>query len=207
MLPKLMAFAGIMTALLLKGCAVGESSSVEAPGNGVTTARAVGVVDSSLSMEEGLRRFREGLPVVSELTAGDRSREALVRRFVRALERSDTNDLRAMAITRSEFAYLYYPASQHTRPPTAQVAGLVWFFNIQSSQKGLTRAMRRYGGKPLLYGGHTCAAAPIREGPNTFWSACNLRIAAAPNIGDVSLFGTIIEREGRFKFLTYANDF
>ena len=160
-----------------------------------------------MSMEEGLRRFREGLPLVSELAGGEGNREALVRRFVRAVERSDTNDLRAMAITRSEFAYLYYPTSPYTRPPTVQVAGLVWFFNIQSSQKGLTRLMRRHGGKPLHYSGHSCEASPVREGLNALWHACLLRVADSSQADDIRLFGTVVEREGRLKFLSYANDF
>jgi len=206
MLPRLMSLAIGTTALLLAGCAVGESSSVGGPEKEGSRS-PVGVVDSSMSIEEGLRRFREGLPIVSELELGESSRAALVTRFVRGMERSDTNDLRAMAITRSEFAYLYYPTSPFTRPPTVQVAGLVWFFNIQSSQTGLTRAMRRYGGKPLHYLGHSCSAPPIHEGLNTLWSTCTLRVSNPTDTGDLGLFGSIIEREGRFKFLSYANDF
>lgn len=39
--------------------------------------------------------------------------------------------------------------------------------------------------------------------PNLIWNGCVARLDAAPD--GLRLFGAIIERAGRFKFLSYAN--
>jgi hypothetical protein len=53
-----------------------------------------------------------------------------------------------------------------------------------------------------------CVSGPEREGPNTLWRNCHARRALAT--GDTildDLFGTIVERSGRYKFVSYANKF
>ncbi|HVE78119.1 MAG TPA: hypothetical protein VNA89_04635 [Gemmatimonadaceae bacterium] len=134
------------------------------------------------------------------------TREALIRRFVRALERSDTAELRAMIANRAEYAYLYYPTGPNSRPPYAQQAGLSWFLLIEDSQKGVTRAVQRYGGRPLQLRGYACPGEPRHEGENTVWPPCVLRVGPGRDTVSKRLFGVILERGGRFKFLSYAND-
>ena len=112
-----------------------------------------------------------------------------------------------MVIDRSEFAYFYYPSSPYTRPPTVQEAPLVWFLIIENSQKGVTRVFDRFAGRPLPYRGYRCAPEPDREGANVLWRDCVVALATDVDTSTRRLFGTIIERDGRFKFLTYANDF
>lgn len=183
----------------------GDESS-QTPSRHVS-APAGGVIDSALPLDEALRRFRTGLPRVYSLSGGAASRDELVRRFVRAVERSDTTGLRAMIISRAEFAHLYYPTSPYTREPTKQAAALAWFFIIEPSKIGITRVLNRFGGASLSYGGHSCGAPPRREGDNVLWEECALRIGGAGGTRTLQLFGLILEREGRFKFLSYANDF
>ena len=110
---------------------------------------APGVVDSILPPEEALRRFRENLPPVSALEHAEPSRDSLVRRFIRAVEERDTTTLRAIVMTRAEFAHLYYPTSPHARPPAQQQPALVWFLHSQASEKGVSRALDRFGGRSL----------------------------------------------------------
>jgi len=168
------------------------------------------VVDSILPVEEELRRFRLDVVgnVATKFRDGSSTREALVTRFVRALVVLDSADLEAMLLDPREFADLVYPESPYTRPPYRQAPGLVWNQIQNPSRSGLTRLLRRLGGQPLQYEGHTCAAQPDRQGHNLIWTGCVVRIVD-PN-GDVRkhrLFGSIIEREGRFKFVSYANEF
>jgi hypothetical protein len=165
------------------------------------------VIDSSLPLEEALRRFRVGLRVVKELSGGAPTREALVRRFVRAVEQRDTAAVRAMVLSRAEFAYLYYPDSPFTRQPHEQMAGLVWFLTQSNSSKGITRAFDRLGGQPLGYRGHQCNVRPKRQGPNQLWENCVVRLGHGNSDAELRLFGSIIERDGRLKFVSYANDF
>ncbi|CAN5888993.1 hypothetical protein BH23GEM7_BH23GEM7_05410 [soil metagenome] len=166
-----------------------------------------GVVDSIFPIEEELRRFRADLP--SEATALAEvalSREALVERFVAALARADLAELQSLALDRSEFAYLYYPFTRYTHPPYELSPGLLWFQMQNRSSRGLTRALNRLGGEPLRYLRHECNSVPVKEERNTLWPNCEVELRL-PN-GESHrgrLFGTVIEREGRFKFVSYSN--
>jgi hypothetical protein len=80
---------------------------------------------------------------------------------------------------------------------------VVWFLHIQNSQKGITRLLHQYGGRPLDTDGYSCDSTARREDANIVWDDCRLRV------GDqtVRLFGDIIERDGKFKIFSFANDF
>jgi hypothetical protein len=165
------------------------------------------VIDSSLRLDEALRRFRAGLPLVTKLSGGAPSRDDLVRRFVRAVEDRDTASVRAMVLSRAEFAYLYYPDSPFTREPHKQTAGLVWFFTQANSSKGITRVFDRLGGHPFRYRGYRCDPRPRRHGSNLLWENCLLQAGDPGAMREMRLFGSIIERDGELKFVSYANDF
>jgi hypothetical protein len=91
-------------------------------------------IDSAIPKDEELRRFRRGLIEPAELTGGARSRDALVRSYVSALERGDTAALAALVITKAEFAYIYYPTNPQARPPYDLSPGLMWFMLQQRSE-------------------------------------------------------------------------
>lgn len=156
--------------------------------------------------QASLARFRQGLTNPHRLEGGASSRDELVRSYVYALERRDTTALLGLVITRAEFAYLYYETSPQASPPYDLAPGLFWFILQQHSRKGLLRALEDRGGRPLGYLGYRCEEAPSRHGGNAVWGPCLVRRAQA--VGDTvkeRLFGPIVERDGRFKFLSYAN--
>ncbi|HYJ80161.1 MAG TPA: hypothetical protein VEW03_11190 [Longimicrobiaceae bacterium] len=163
-------------------------------------------VDSILLPEEEERRFREGLAEVVSLAGGAESREALVRGLVRAVERADTLAVRAMILSRAEFAYLYYPSSASSRPPRRTSPALLWFLAGEESEKGIGRLLARYGGAPLGYLRHRCGPAPRVEGGNRLWEGCVVALRTDGEEREMRLFGPIIERGGRFKFVSYQND-
>ncbi|HEY0997534.1 MAG TPA: hypothetical protein VGD77_16195 [Gemmatimonadaceae bacterium] len=168
------------------------------------------VVDSVLPTDEALHRFRAGLPdAPASFRHAAPSRATLVRRFADAVTRADTAALRALAIDRGEFAYLVYPESPYTRPPYRQAPGIVWMMLQQGSASGLRRLLRdraeRGAWRALSHG---CDAEPVTEGSNRLWRNCRLQVVRAG--GDTTwarLFGVIVEREGRFKFASFENDF
>jgi hypothetical protein len=167
-----------------------------------------GVIDSIIPIEEALRRFRAPLGEAPRALDGAASRDALVRRFLQAVAARDTAALRGLALSRAEFAYLYYPESPLSRRPYEEPPALLWFRMTEGSARGLGRLLRRHEGRPLDVVSHACEATPKREGPNTFWERCRVRHVRAP--GDTvseRLFGSILERDGRYKFVGYANDF
>jgi len=162
-------------------------------------------VDSAVSRETELARFRDGLGEPAALASGAASRDALVRAFVRALESRDTSALAALLLTRAEFAYLYYPTNPEAQPPYNLSPGLMWFMLEGHSRRGLTQALEHRSGQPLRYAGYSCAASQ-RQGENTVWTGCTVRRhQAGAAVIDEMLFGPIIERGGQYKFVSYAN--
>ena len=196
--------AAHLTACLTVVLAVVAPSGCGRPAAGDTTT--AGVIDSVIPRAEALRRFQEGLQRPDSLSGGTGSREDLVFRFVAALEARDTTALNALSMTVEEFAYLYYPTNPQSLPPYDVSPGLLWFLIEGNSRKGLALALEERGGAPLGYVDHSCEGEPSHEGENTVWGPCVIRRVQAP--GDTvseRLFGPIIERGGRYKFVNLAN--
>jgi hypothetical protein len=165
------------------------------------------VTDSVLPMHVLCQRFRSGLPVAVALENGAHSADELIERFMSAVERSDYVTLAQIAVSRAEYAWLYFPTSVYATAPYELPPDVAWTLSAAASKKGLTRVVRRLGGTPLRFHVFHCAQE-AREGPNRFWRQCTVQYEQATE-GHFSrrLFGTIMERDGRFKFLSYANDF
>jgi hypothetical protein len=197
----------LLTAGLLLAAACDQERS-ETPDRRIAHASTATVVDSIFPVEEEIRRFLQTLPEqVPELSGGETSRDALVERFVRSLEAADTTDLARMAMSRGEFGYLYYPSSRYTERPYRLGPALVWYQNQNVGGRGFTRLLRRYAGQDMQFVSYACPEDPEVEGENRFWHRCAVRHLFEGDTVDVQLFGSIWEREGRFKLVGYANAF
>ena len=166
------------------------------------------VVDSILPSGEALRRFQSRLTRVTELDFAAPTRDDLVVRFFDALESADTAGLRALLVSKAEYAYLYFPTSVYSRKPYELPPDIAWLLSEQNNVKGLTRMTRRLGGTSLDYRGYDCAVN-VTESENRFWRSCDVSYTD-PTTGEMvkkRLFGAIMERDGQYKFLSYANDF
>jgi hypothetical protein len=168
------------------------------------------VVDSILPVEEMLRRFRTavgGEPVTAFQYASD-SRDALVARFMKAVASSDSLDLHRMALNAREFADLVYPESPNTHPPYRQDPALMWRTIQNPSVGGLTRLLRRTAEIPANLQSYECTGRTEQQGKNTLIGRCFLRVADTTGaISTHRYFGTIIERGGKFKIVSYRNEF
>lgn len=165
------------------------------------------IVDSIFPIEEEIRRFREGLPEVTAFSGGAPSRDALVERFVEVVESGELQPLAELLLTRSEFGYLYYPHTIYTAPPYELPPALLWFQMENLSSRGLTRLSQRLAGNPLHLTGYSCEEPPLVQEANTVWNEC--RLAMDPPDGepyDIRLFGSIVERDGVFKFVSYSSE-
>jgi hypothetical protein len=163
------------------------------------------VVDSALPVDTLLSRFREGLERPAAFTGGAASMDALVDGFVGALERRDSTAFRDLAITRPEFAWLYYPHLPEAAPPYELPPDLMWFMIETGSGRGLSTLLEERGGTPQRFVGYRCAGER-RHGPVTVLAPCVMRRVQAE--GDTvaeSLFGPVVSLDGRFKFVSYAN--
>jgi hypothetical protein len=171
---------------------------------GAAPAAREAVVDSAVPIDTLLGRFRNGLDRPGGFTGGAASRNALVRRFIRATEQADSAALRDLALTRAEFAWLYYPSLPEAAPPYELDPRLMWFMIETTSGRGLRTLLEERGGRPLGFVDHECEGQR-RFGPNTVWGPCTIRRLQAGDTTAEVLFGPVVEHGGRFKFVSYAN--
>jgi hypothetical protein len=163
-------------------------------------------VDSAIPRDLALARFQRASAPVTKLSGAAASRDDLVRRFTRAVESGDTVALRRLTLSRAEFAYLYYPTSAQGLPPYGLSPDLMWFMQVERSDRGVNALLTERAGKPLGAAGYRCLGDSTVEGKNRLWGPCVIRRVIAP--GDTveeRLFGPIVERDGRFKFVGYSN--
>ncbi len=164
-----------------------------------------GIVDSIVPVAEALRRFRVEIPKVDTLRHGSRSTRALVSRLAQAVTAHDTAELNAMVLDRAEFAWLFYESSSLARPPYEAPPALLWGQIRTASDDGARKLLARLGGKTIRVSDLQCGEELV-EGENRLHQRCTVRFEApgAPVL-DGNLFGTIIERQGRFKFVGLGN--
>jgi hypothetical protein len=174
----------------------------------VAPASAAGTVDSALPVAELLARFRATvLDTPTALGGGAPSADDLARALLRAVSANDTATVRALLVSRAEFAWLYYPHSWFTAPPYELGPELVWFTTVSASDKGAGRLLARYGGRALRFERLLCADSSEVEGPNMVQRGCRVRFAVADSAPrELQLFGALLRRDARYKFLSYAND-
>lgn len=166
------------------------------------------VIDSALPREVELERFRSGLgPEVTELSHGFNSRDALIDAFLKHLAARDTAHLAELGLTKAEFAWIYYPSSPIGKPPYDLSPALMFFQFDGNNRKGFVHLLEERGGKDLKVVGYSCATTEKQE-KNTVFAQCVVK--RLQNRGDTLselLFGGIIEHNGKYKLLNFANKF
>lgn len=194
----------VITSLIYAGCADTAAKDASPPPLSKSTIERV---DSIASPEESAARFRNGLgpgAAADRLTDGATSRDELIQRFVAALEQADTSALRSLVISPREFIDLYYLDSEYARPPYQLGADIVWIMMSEQSEKGRRRLLQRLAGQSADLNGYSCPDSGIVHGDNRIFNGCTMN--RGQDAEGVRLFGGVIERDGRFKFLSYAND-
>jgi hypothetical protein len=191
-----------------------ESSAAEPdwqPGPSVDSLRRIPgyVVDSAIAMPEALRRFQAATPgsQPKKLEGGARTLDALLRTLAEKYASDDTDALRHLALTRGEFAYLYYPESPYPEPPYQLAPELLWYLVEQNSARGLERGLQRVG-TGTHYISHSCANAPKQEGNNRVHGPCTVEVRRMDgSMANFRLANAVVERDGVFKLVSFDNDF
>ena len=155
-----------------------------------------------------LRQHQATLPdQPTTLDGGAKSREGVARALLGALADSDTAALRALAVSRAEYAHLVYPESPLVHPPYQQPIEIAWVLHATPHAKGLTRLLQRLAGRSLAYEGMDCDSVPAVQGANRFWTGCRIRFTVDGRPVRARLFTAILERDGRYNVASYDNDF
>jgi hypothetical protein len=151
-------------------------------------------------------RFRRSVP--ERPTALGRgaatSADSLLARWVRGVEARDSAALAPLALTASEFAWLYYLDSPMARPPYELDPDVLWVQTASRSARGLARTLERYGGRRL--GRWRAACEPPATSGALRLHACAVSFRPAGAAADVRLPLSVVERDGRFKLLGLATD-
>ena len=197
--PLVAAAVLVATAAVLSACTDPEAAAA------TRTTEVAG--DSILPMDTMIARFQAEHPPVAMISDdAPRSLDALIERFVAAVEAGSGDALNALTMDAAEFAYLYFPTSMYARPPYAQPPAVSWLLHEQNSLKGRSRLLREYGGKPVRAEGYACEQDPLVEGRNTIHERCMLRLESDDGgVHEVRLFASILERDGRYRIMSLAN--
>jgi hypothetical protein len=192
------------SAFLFGGC----EGPAESSGTPEAAAHTPVHVDSTFPIEEEIRRFRVGMTPVEGFAQGAMpSREALVEAFLRRLESGDTTGVAELALTRTEFAYLYYPYTIYTSRPYELSPALVWFQLQNRSSRGLGRLLQRYAGETLFDTGHRCPDEGEPWGEGHIWHGCTI-LGELPTGETVEerLFGSILQVGDGYKLVSFSNE-
>ena len=136
-----------------------------------------------------------------------KSPEALARAFVAGLVANDARFMARTLMSPAEFAWLYYPDNPISRPPYELPPGIAWFELEGNSLAGLRRALATYGGRRIFFRRLDCRGEPVIQGSNRLWNGCSVTVSVdGERDVSVRMFGSVLERGGRFKIATAAND-
>ncbi|MEO5798976.1 MAG: hypothetical protein ABIZ70_00895 [Gemmatimonadales bacterium] len=199
----------LLLMLLGAACSGKAGTAALATTDSVSWRKPGDVVDSIFPMAEYERRFRIGTDSTATIASSIGSRDALARTFLAALARGDTATLASLAISRSEFAWVIFPDHRYAAPPYELDPALFWRQITQANSKGISRALQRHRGKTLAFIALSCQRDTLQmlHGPTALWGPCSMKYRVNDSTVTRQLFGTIVERSGKMKFLSYANDF
>ena len=108
------------------------------------SSQGIGTFTSDSTRARELSEFRAGMSEVSEFADGASSLDSLAREIVEGMIAGDRARLESLALSRSEFAWIYYPATPQARPPYDLDPGTMWMMlENQSARTLVSRALRR----------------------------------------------------------------
>lgn len=163
-------------------------------------------VDSIRPIEEEIELFRASLPEhPTTVSGGAASVDELLEAFVAAVNRGDGRRLAELTLTRAEFAYFYYPHTRYTRPPYELSPALVWYRLASRSSRGASRLTTTFESRELQLRGSSCAS-PEALGDGRLHDCLATVLDADGRWVDVRIFGRILERDGRYKFVSLGNE-
>jgi hypothetical protein len=149
-------------------------------------------------------------PTPDRLTGGASSLDELVARFLEALGRRDRDALEGLRVTEAEYRSIIVPGSvaPGAPPQVLSEAGLEYFWGEMSQKSAAHREaiLEHFGGRPFTPVRHSFEKG-IREFAG-YKAYGRLRVVLRDPQGAESELrtGSIVERDGRFKFATFIRD-
>lgn len=135
------------------------------------------------------------------------TKEALFARFDELAERGDTAALRTLALSPREFAWLYAPDARLSQPPYSMPPAAHLLFLTGASDDGMVKLANEFPKGTLHVLRHHCDRPARQEAGQTVWEYCLVDYRAGKDTATKSslLHGAVVERGGRFKFVSLGN--
>jgi hypothetical protein len=134
------------------------------------------------------------------------SLDALGRRFLEAVARSDEQGLRAIAITKDEFERNVWPKLPASEPGSNLTSEWVWNQYALKNESSLSRLLRRFGGRQYEFAGFEFRGETRDYGEFLLHTEAVLRVAENGEEKRVRLIGSVIEEAGQFKIYGFVVD-
>lgn len=162
-------------------------------------------------MTQGLLLLVVG-PVVAcrrqrTLMGGERSALTLAQEVVAALDRGDRSRLEALEVSEGEFHEVVWPHLPAARPERNLPWDYVWGDLHSKSRYHLTARLGAW-----KRGALRVASVAFQE-PSTDYGTYSIHrrslltcVDATGTVVDMSVFGSVVEQDGRFKLLSYVVD-
>jgi hypothetical protein len=142
----------------------------------------------------------------TRLSGGRASLEDLAREVLRCLRAQDADGLHALRITRDEYLELLFPEFDEAKRPSTIPPEFHWKLMDLNSRKGLRGVLSEFGGTDF-------ELLRIEVGDLRGYARCrlhnkvllHLRKRSDGTTGVEELFGSVVERDGRFKLLSFKD--
>ena len=148
-----------------------------------------------------------GCNPVSVLEHAESSPELLTVAVLEALEKRDEARLRQLALSEREFREIVWPELPAAKPERNLPFSLVWSDLRVKSDAALAGTLQEYGGRKLVLSDIWFRAGTEQYQSYIVYRIPTLRVIDEAGIDhEIRLFGSILERGGRFKVFSYIID-
>ncbi|MFN3427407.1 MAG: hypothetical protein ACK41G_07540 [Candidatus Thermochlorobacter sp.] len=141
-----------------------------------------------------------------QLSYSARTPEELIDMALEALAKKDTTTLKNLMINEYEFRNWLWPEFPASLPIMNISPDFAWQNLLQNSEKGLRRALEKYGGKKFSYVSHRFLKG--QDYYQTFVVHTQTRVVVADSLGrqrEMKELGSFVEMNGRYKLMSYRD--
>lgn len=149
-------------------------------------------------------------PPALRLQGGASSVDELIQEFLQALRDDDPKALHALRVTETEYRELIVPGNVAEGDPpqvlSAEASEYFWQLMDQKSAYHEKSLLGRHGGRSYTVNGYSFEKGHKTYAGHQAWRRLALDVVAEDGTQNDIRTGSIIERDGRYKFVSFIRD-
>jgi len=174
-----------------------------APGRASVAAGAIVALAIVLGATSEIRPGRPAPPLAQTFD----SAEAAASAVLRALAARDIGTLRDLTVTEHEFREIVWPELPSSRPEVNLPVAYAWGTLAQNSQGSLASTIATHGGRRYTLVNVRVTGRSTPYDTFTVHRDVALDVTDEAGVGrQIRVFGSLLEREGRWKIFSYVTD-